>query len=128
MVACRTPVNRDESGERPSLNGWTALAKGSGWKIPAEATFEATASPVVAAAPKLPDTEAGPDGTRQTLIEGVKPVSNRDRIAVQAAKPMRGGNAAAGGMFDDTVRNQRDIFDRAYDASPSGWQALARAW
>ena len=69
--------------------------------------------PEQVAKPKPRETEAGPDGTRQTLIEGVKPVSNRDRIAVQAAKPMRGGNAAAGGMFDDTVRNQRDIFDPA---------------
>ncbi len=73
-------------------------------------------------------TDAGPDGTRQTLIEGVNPVSNRDRMELESAKPMRGGNAElpAGGLFDDDARNQKDMF--SHDSAPCPWIALARAW
>jgi hypothetical protein len=42
-----------------------------------------------------PAFEPGAEGLPQQLIPGVNPVSDRERIDVEAAKPMRGGNAAA---------------------------------
>lgn len=64
---------------------------------------------------EAPATEAGPEGTRQTLIDGVAPVTDRERLEAQAAKPLSGGNAAppAGGLFDETARAQTDMFDLA---------------
>lgn len=49
----------------------------------------------------------------QSLIPGVAPVSTRDRLELEASRPMRGGNAAppAGGLFDQGARDQADIFD-----------------
>jgi hypothetical protein len=60
------------------------------------------------------ETESGPEGTRQTLIEGVKPVTDRDRIAAAAAKPLRGGNRDLQheGLFGDGQR-QQDMFASA---------------
>jgi hypothetical protein len=55
-------------------------------------------------------TEATPAGD-QTLLDGVKPVTTRERLEAQAAKPMRGGDAPAGGMFDDTKTKQIDMWD-----------------
>jgi hypothetical protein len=49
----------------------------------------------------------------QTLIPGVKPVTDQDRMAVEAAKPLQGGDTAppAGGLFDDGARQQIDLMD-----------------
>jgi hypothetical protein len=55
-------------------------------------------------------TEATPAG-QQTLIDGVKPVTTRERLEAQAAKPLRGGDKPAGGMFDDTKTRQIDMWD-----------------
>lgn len=55
-------------------------------------------------------TEATPAG-QQTLIDGVKPFTTKERLEAQAAKPMRGGDAPAGGMFDDTKTKQIDMWD-----------------
>lgn len=62
------------------------------------------------------------DGPReQGLIEGVKPVSTREKLDVAAARPMRGGNAALpeGGLFDEGARQQIDL----WDAMPAGRDA-----
>lgn len=62
------------------------------------------------------------DGKReQLLIDGVKPVSTREKLDAKAAKPMRGGNAALpeGGLFDEGARQQIDL----WDAMPAGRDA-----
>lgn len=76
-----------------------------------------------ALAPPVRDTqtldmfsEATPAG-EQALIPGIAPVMTADLIAVEAARPMRGGNAPAGGLFDDAARAQRDLIDMIPDAS-----------
>ena len=48
----------------------------------------------------------------QVLIPGVQAVTDALRAAVGAAAPLRGGNAEppAGGLFDDTARAQRTLF------------------
>ncbi len=52
-------------------------------------------------------TEAGEQG----LIEGVVPVTTRDRLQSQQEAPMRGGDAAADdGLFDVSARTQIDMF------------------
>jgi predicted RNA methylase len=57
-----------------------------------------------------PATEQTPEG-EQTLIEGVKPVTDRDRLEAQAKKPKRGGDAATDfGLFDTGARDQTDMF------------------
>ena len=54
--------------------------------------------------------EATPAGD-QTLIDGVAPVSQRQRLEAQQNAPMRGGMAAADdGLFDVSGRTQRDMF------------------
>jgi hypothetical protein len=47
----------------------------------------------------------------QTLIDGVAPVSQRQRLEAAQNAPLRGGNAAADdGLFDVGARSQRDMF------------------
>lgn len=58
--------------------------------------------------PATEKTEAG----EQSLIPGVKPVSTKEKIENEAKKPMRGGNAAPGGLFDEGARNQTDLLDQ----------------
>lgn len=57
-------------------------------------------------------TEATPAG-EQTLIDGVKPVSTKEKLEAQAAKPLRGGDKAPpeGGLFDEGARQQIDMWD-----------------
>lgn len=47
----------------------------------------------------------------QTLIPGVEPVTDQQRMAVEASRPLQGGDAAppAGGLFDTDVRQQVDL-------------------
>jgi hypothetical protein len=49
----------------------------------------------------------------QSLLPGVAPVSERDRLQLQAEKPLRGGEQApaAGGLFDEGARKQVDLLD-----------------
>jgi hypothetical protein len=61
-------------------------------------------------------SEATPAG-EQGLIPGIAPVSTADLIAVEAARPMRGGDAPAGGLFDEAARTQRDLIDMIPAAS-----------
>ena len=60
-----------------------------------------------------PAAETGPEGTQQTLMPGVAPVTGADRARLGAAAPLRGGNAAPpeGGLFDEVGRAQTDMFD-----------------
>ncbi|WP_188477262.1 hypothetical protein [Primorskyibacter flagellatus] len=52
----------------------------------------------------------------QTLIDGVAPVSDRDRLEARQNAPMRGGNAAADeGLFDTGARLQSDLFSDPSD-------------
>jgi hypothetical protein len=55
--------------------------------------------------------EPGAEGLPQQLIPGVAPVTDRQRAELAAAKPLRGGDAPAGGLFDEAARAQRDFFD-----------------
>jgi hypothetical protein len=51
------------------------------------------------------------DAGEQTLIDGVTPITDRDRLQAAQNAPMRGGSAAAdGGLFDLGSRNQSDMF------------------
>lgn len=52
------------------------------------------------------------DAGEQTLIDGVEPVSQRDRLEAALEAPLRGGDVAADdGLFDLNARNQRELFD-----------------
>ncbi len=57
-----------------------------------------------------PRFEQGADGKPQQLIPGVAPVTTGERLALEADRPMRGGNAPAGGLFDEDARNQHEFF------------------
>ena len=56
-------------------------------------------------------TEPTPQG-EQVLIEGVEPVSTRARLAVEGERPLRGGEAEAGPLFDEGARAQQDLLDQ----------------
>lgn len=56
-----------------------------------------------------PKTERTAQG-EQTLIPGVAPITDRQRAEAGMTKPMRGGDAPAGGLFDEGARNQQDLF------------------
>jgi hypothetical protein len=64
-------------------------------------------------------TEAGPEGTQQTLIPGVKAVTDRDRIEAAARAPLHGGNAAMqhGGLFGD-AKDQQELFQKNQSEKP----------
>lgn len=57
--------------------------------------------------------EPGAEGKPQTLIPGVEPVTDRDRLQARAGKPLLGSNAppVEGGLFDEGARAQNDLFD-----------------
>lgn len=78
-----------QSGELAAL----ALTEAAGRNAPASAAAEKT------------------DAGLQVLIPGVGEVTIKEKLDLQAAKPMRGGNAAPGGLFDDTKTKQLDIMD-----------------
>lgn len=79
--------------------------------------------------------EAGAEGFLQNLIPGVAPVTNAERMSVQAAKPLRGGNTPlpAGGLFDDAATQQMDLLtmmrqaQRAPRKAASLWDAVPMA-
>lgn len=52
----------------------------------------------------------------QRLIEGVEPISQRQRLEAQAGKSLKGGDAAAGGLFDADARAQTDLLDTIAEA------------
>jgi hypothetical protein len=58
-----------------------------------------------------PAVEPGAEGKPQTLIPGVQPVTDADRLRAVSDKPLRGGAEPAGGMFDEGARAQRDLMD-----------------
>jgi hypothetical protein len=66
-------------------------------------------------------TEKTPAG-EQRLIPGVEPVSERQRLEAEAAKPLVGGEAAPaeGGLFDEGARAQTDLLDRVPIERPDG--------
>lgn len=61
----------------------------------------------------LSASERGADDLPQLLLDGVAPVRDVERMALDAARPLRGGDAAppAGGLFDDAARDQGGLFD-----------------
>ena len=66
-------------------------------------------------------TETGADGKPQQLIPGVEPVTDRQRAELAASKPLKGGDAPAGGMFDEANTAQSDLQFREKDPNaPSG--------
>ena len=60
------------------------------------------------------DFEAGAEGKPQSLVPGVKPVSQRDLIQAAANKPLRGGNKPPpeGGLFGSSM-DQKELFQIA---------------
>lgn len=80
--------------------------------------MEPTAREVAPEAPqRLGEASEKTPAGEQSLIPGVAPVTEQNRIAARAAEPLRGGNAPAGGLFDDAARQQLDLVD-AIAASP----------
>lgn len=77
-------------------------------------------------APRALDDEADEflQENGQTLVPGVTPVTTRERLEAEAAKPMRGGNAPLqeGGLFDLESRKQLDM----WDAMPAATDADGR--
>ena len=71
-------------------------------------------------------TEATPEG-EQTLIPGVKPVTDKGRAEAEMKKPKRGGNAPADfGLFDINARNQGDLFGAPVDGpAPAATQGTS---
>lgn len=58
-------------------------------------------------------SEVGADGLQQTLIPGVAPVSDLERMRLEAGRAMRGGNAPMDiGLFGDAAK-QLDMMDFA---------------
>lgn len=75
----------------------------------------AAAARIETANPAPPESHGGaseptPAG-EQSLFDGIAPVTDREKIAAEAAKPLRGGDAPAGGLFDETVTRQPDLID-----------------
>lgn len=70
------------------------------------------------------DTESGAEGLPQTLIPGVKPVTEGERLSVESDKPLKGGNKPPpkGGLFDVEGREdaaaQMTLFQPAYHGTP----------
>lgn len=66
------------------------------------------------------ETERGQEGFGQALVPGVKPITDADRIAAEAAKPLQGGAAPAakGSLFDEGTGKQMTLFQPAYHGSP----------
>ena len=64
-------------------------------------------------APAARTAEPGADDLPQLLLDGVAPVTDRQRLDLEAARPMRGGDAAPpeGGLFDLDARDQAGLFD-----------------
>lgn len=97
-----------DGGELPRVGGAEEQAPGlrQTGDTPEPGTPEAQETAALAL------TEATRAGD-QILIDGVAPVSTRQRLEAQGAKPMRGGNAAppAGGLFDLDARDQIDMWD-----------------
>lgn len=55
-------------------------------------------------------TEQTPEGT-QTLVPGVEPITERQRLEKRMQAPKQGGNApCTAGLFDTNGRNQIDMF------------------
>lgn len=85
-----------------------------------------------------PDAESGrqvedTDAGKQTLVDGVDPVTERDLLEAQQGAPMRGGDAPADdGLFDLGARDQADMFstggaDLFGDPSPATPEARAQS-
>ena len=105
---------------------------GTGPEESAGAAAEADAGPGRGAgSPERPDaggsSDAGPDAGRaggasertpdgdQLLIEGVAPVTDRQRAEAAQSRRMQGGDAEADfGLFDVSGRSQRDLFSDPY--------------
>lgn len=66
---------------------------------------------------RLPAAEPGADGLDQFLIAGVEPVSQRQILDAEAARPLAGGDAPppAGGLFDADAQAQPDMFSAPND-------------
>lgn len=68
------------------------------------------------------ETERGLEGLPQTVIPGVKPVTDTDRMSLAAAKPLKGGDAPPpkGGLFDDDSREMQERQGSLFQGEPGG--------
>jgi len=78
-------------------------------KLEKEPAIERTVQALDDMAHKFFATERTAAGD-QTLVPGVRPVTEADKIALEAGRPLSGGNEPAGGMFDEANTNQTDMF------------------
>ena len=81
--------------ERTKVLFAAGLAIAQAWKEKAEKVVSITER-----------TAAG----EQILVPGVAAVSDRQRAELAGSKPLQGGDAPPGGMFDDDARNQAVLF------------------
>ncbi len=72
-------------------------------------------------------TEKTPEGV-QMLVKGVRPVTDRDRLTLLAARPLTATKPQRPmniGLFDDDARRQLDLTDLLRD-SPSRNDAITK--
>ncbi len=96
--------------DRPAAEGEDAVSAGNGSAGRAEQASGADSGSATRSGPDQGASERT-DAGDQTLIDGVSPITERDRLQAAQNAPMRGGNAAAdNGLFDTGARNQSDMF------------------
>lgn len=99
-----------DAGDSAQLPGAGDLEGQAGLRQPGATPEPGT--PEAGEIAELALVEATPAG-EQTLLGGVAPVTTRERLDAEGAKPMRGGDAPPpeGGLFDEGARDQLDIWD-----------------
>lgn len=115
---------------RPRLAPETPIEPGSP-EAAAQAdtlTMDMFGAPPAGEAPPAPLASERTAAGEQTLVPGVAPVTDKARAEAQAAKPLRGGDAAppAGGLFDETARDQVDMLDLLPTVTQDGAATMVR--
>jgi hypothetical protein len=99
------PSPRDDAGDAGEPRGGRAPSGEPGPPRAAPAGSRADQDPAGAA--RSEQTDAGD----QLLVDGVDPITERNRLESQMRSAMRGGSAEADfGLFDLTARDQMDMF------------------
>lgn len=122
VEAVRSESEKVLSARPDDRAGAGAGASGEGRTVPSEAG-RGEPGPAVQGqeAARGLKTEPGAEGLPQTLIPGVEPVTDKERLDLAARKPLQGGDAAppAGGLFDTGAREQADLLFRKKGATPA---------
>jgi hypothetical protein len=96
--------------DAPKPHGGADEGAGGGSANAADAGLDGKATPGPDADPAPRATERTAAGD-QTLIDGVTPITDKQRLEAAQNAPLRGGDAATdGGLFDTGARDQVDMF------------------